>query len=227
MRSIAQLVSTALVLRLRWRAFGPLLLMAVVAMPAGAQRRASRLGIDSLQRVADSLGATLDSLEVRKALALADRTCLNAVPAGTENYARLQKCLLVERAAAVAQPVSELRRVPTLRSTPRNDFFLASVATSVAAVAALRIDPDPGGYPDVWRTNDKAIHALAGIALVSLAEHAGVDSDAAWIGICAGAIGYEFAQARGGGYASGKDIAAGCAGAALPALVRKLFRRQR
>lgn len=211
--------------RLRWRAFGPALFVAVVAMPAGAQRQASRVGNDSLQRVVDSLGATLDLLEARKALALADRTCLNAVPAGTENSGRLQRCLETERAAAVAQAGSARRRVPALRrSHLRNDVFLGTVAMSVAAVAAFRVDPDPGGYPDVWRTNDKAIHAFAGIALVSLAEHAGVDSDAAWIGICAGAIGYEFAQARGGGYASGKDIVAGCAGAALPALVRKLFR---
>jgi hypothetical protein len=103
--------------------------------------------------------------------------------------------------------------------------YLGVLATADLGNAWLRIDRDPGGYSDVWNTQDKLAHAAMGALLAESAIEAGVRPPWAVALTCAGAVGFEFSQ----GYVSRKDIIAGCGGAAVGAGVRwgaaKLRRR--
>jgi len=104
--------------------------------------------------------------------------------------------------------------------TPRRPRVLSAkaayfgvLATADLGNAWLHIDRDPGGYLDVWNTQDKLAHGAMGAVLSMTAIEAGVRAPWAVAITCAGAAGFEWSQ----GYASRKDFIAGCAGAAVGA----------
>lgn len=94
------------------------------------------------------------------------------------------------------------------RTLPRLVYYPA--LGSALAVSWRYMDPDPGGYPDVWYTMDKLAHFSVGYGLTSAAITAGVRPAEAAVSICAVAIVYEVLM----GWVSRKDIGAGCSGAA-------------
>jgi len=99
------------------------------------------------------------------------------------------------------------------RSLAANITYASLLATADLSNAWLHIDRDPGGYADVWNTQDKLAHAAMGAVLSMSAIDAGVRAPWAVAFTCAGAAGFEWSQ----GYVSRKDIIAGCAGAAVGA----------
>ena len=99
------------------------------------------------------------------------------------------------------------------RMLAANAAYFGILATADLGNAWLHIDRDPGGYLDVWNTQDKLAHGAMGAVLSMAAIDAGVRPPWAVALTCAGAAGFEWSQ----GYASRKDLIAGCAGAALGA----------
>ena len=119
-------------------------------------------------------------------------------------------------------------RLPGHVSAARaNLTYLGLLTTADLSNAWLHFDQDHGGYVDTWNTQDKLAHAAMGALLAETAIDAGVRPPWAVALTCAGAAGFEWSQ----GYASRKDLIAGCAGAAAGAGVHwgaaKLFRRSR
>jgi hypothetical protein len=107
---------------------------------------------------------------------------------------------------------------PTARKHDKLPFvFYGVLGAGAVTAAALRVDPDTGGYRDGWRTEtdfpDKAVHALAAWALTNVGVDLGVRPSYSAGAVCAAGTAFEFAQ----GYVSIYDIAADCVGAATAA----------
>ena len=105
---------------------------------------------------------------------------------------------------------------PVPRTLAADAAYFSLLATADLGNAWLHIDRDRGGYLDVWNTQDKLAHAAMGAVLSMSAIDAGVRPPWAVALTCAGAAGFEWSQ----GYASRKDLIAGCAGAAVGAGIR-------
>jgi len=103
---------------------------------------------------------------------------------------------------------------PRRRSRARQWAFYGGVAAGVVAVRAFHLDSDPGGYRDGFKTEstfpDKAVHVLAAWAITNLGTDLKVGAWKSAAAVCAGGVGFEFAQ----GYVSPYDIGANCIGAA-------------
>ncbi|HET7553693.1 MAG TPA: hypothetical protein VFK04_20535 [Gemmatimonadaceae bacterium] len=114
---------------------------------------------------------------------------------------------------------------PRARTSSRKWLFYGGVGAGVVAVRAFHLDSDPGGYDDGFRTEsafpDKAVHALAAWAITNLGTDLKVGAWKSAIAVCAGGVGFEFAQ----GYVSPYDIGANCLGAAGAAVWRSWVRR--
>jgi len=117
----------------------------------------------------------------------------------------------LEDRARYARHAALLPRAP--RTLAADAAYLSLLATADLGNAWLHIDRDRGGYIDVWNTQDKLAHAAMGAVLSMTAIDAGVRAPWAVALTCAGAAGFEWSQ----GYASRKDLIAGCAGAAIGA----------
>jgi len=233
------------------------LLLAAVGVALDAKRQIRRLELQSSAatrmldsarlsiRERDSLPAQLsarsdtviavvrDSINVSSIAAregvepirIASRSCIDAT---------VHEALAVttDSAAADSRPRPLLRQSGfPVRTEPRsraaNMTYLTLLASADLSNAWLHIDRDPGGYVDVWNTQDKLAHAAMGAVLSMSAMDAGVRAPWAVASTCAGAAGFEWSQ----GYVSRKDIIAGCAGAAVGAGVHwgmsKLVQRGR
>jgi hypothetical protein len=103
---------------------------------------------------------------------------------------------------------------PRPRSSLRKWLFYGGVGAGVVAVRAFHLDSDPGGYHDGFRTKstfpDKAVHVLAAWSITNLGTDLKVGAWKSALAVCAGGVGFEFAQ----GYVSPYDIGANCIGAA-------------
>ena len=95
--------------------------------------------------------------------------------------------------------------------TMSSGTFGLLMSAGVLSNAFVGWDRDPGIGPDPWTSLDKPLHGLVAFGLASAAMQAGVRPRTAAIGVClAGAV-FELTQ----GYASRKDVAINCAGAAI------------
>lgn len=103
---------------------------------------------------------------------------------------------------------------PRHRSNLRQWLYYGGVGAGVVAVSAFHLDSDPGGYHDGIGTEstfpDKAVHLLAAWTITSLGADLKVGAWKSALAVCAGGVGFEFAQ----GYVSPYDIGANCIGAA-------------
>lgn len=116
-----------------------------------------------------------------------------------------------ERDSAGPRPVAIS---PRPRSSLRKWLFYGGVGAGVVAVRAFHLDSDPGGYHDGFGTEstfpDKAVHVLAAWSITNLGTDLKVGAWKSALAVCAGGVGFEFAQ----GYVSPYDIGANCLGAA-------------
>ena len=115
------------------------------------------------------------------------------------------------------EPMRRTARTLLTTRSPRtlvpDAAYFTLLATADLGNAWLHVDRDPGGYMDTWNTQDKLAHGAMGALLSMSAIDAGVRPAWAVALTCAGAAGFEWSQ----GYASRKDLIAGCAGAAVGA----------
>ncbi len=114
---------------------------------------------------------------------------------------------------------------PRRRSHLRQWLYYGGVGAGVVAVSAFHLDSDPGGYRDGFETEstfpDKAVHLLAAWTITSLGADLKVGAWKSALAVCAGGVGFEFAQ----GYVSPYDIGANCLGAAGAAAWRSWMSR--
>jgi hypothetical protein len=162
--------------------------------------------------------ATIDSLTV----ASATRRCSSA----DNMRVMLQPaCDSAARIAPKTDSTSALHPITTIPRTVHRKapiVFFAGLAGGLAANARIKLDQDPGGYTDSWRTSsmfpDKGVHGLAAFALTSVGVDLGVKPWTSAMTICAAGVAFEYTQ----GYVSRYDIGADCIGASGAALWRSL-----
>lgn len=114
-----------------------------------------------------------------------------------------------------------MRPVATRHHSLTPLLYYGALAAGVGGVFEFRVDPDPGGYRDGWRTEamfpDKGVHALAAFALTSVGVDLGARPFTAAASVCAAGVAFEYSQ----GYVSRYDIGADCLAATTAALWRK------
>jgi hypothetical protein len=196
------------------------LLIAAMSGRAGGQAPADTA--TTRERVIVVRDSLIRADSVRDATAAATRA---ANMAKVDSLLAAADSLLRASKPRTAPSIWQLRLHSVFARKRATQVYAAGLSTGLALNYTLRIDSDPGGYPDSWTSPDKLYHANVAYFMTDMAMGQSVRPRWAFALTCGLAgVGWEVSQR---GFISGKDIAADCLGSGLAVGMRKFRERAR